>query len=562
MKLIKTIKGIMLFVFFARIFFSCEEEKDIPNNDPIIALQSVVDSLGGIHVIENLKNISYTTTGASYEYEQNGPNQVEELLVNNYVYDLVSFIGERKLSINYKKNLGLFPFKYNSPKTEIIINDKRGMLEGQYNFGSIYLGFNQKVPLSIERMEALLKVQLMSNPLALIKVLAQETDLTTETSKGIFQLSTIIDNLKIEVVINPKTNLPERATIIESDFMFGDTPFVVNYSDWEPIGETKYPRCITHTFRGDVLRKETISSIALNNTDIPDDHFNVPILGEGGVYNKEKAERGYLFSQWYHRMFYMHLTLDQDLSKAFLLEEADLSQFNLRSQRVSDHIKIIGRPDVTIWGVAIKTSKGVYFVDSSINDIWAKAIMNTTRKAFPNEKFLGVIPTHIHGTHISGIREFAANMKDIYIGASGESFVKEVLASKHLLVPDTYENLNKMNKIHPVSEKEIIGDNEIVIYDFSIKDIPNNPHSKDLVAVYVPKEKTLIQTDFYYSGLAENVFNNKTLRQFQEPIKQSLKQRAQFVLKFIEEKQLDVEKIISTHGGVGSIDDVKVIANY
>ncbi len=564
MKSLKVIKRIssfnMLVVFFIGTCFSCKTD-DADTGSYTVTLQSVIDNLGGIDVIKKLENISYTSTGTAYEHEQDGPNQAEEHQINQYSYDLISLIGERKLNINYTKNLALFPFTYNSPKTQVIIDNKKGSLEGEYNFGSIYLGFNRKVPLSSARMEALLKVQLMSNPLALIKALSQTTDVTTKVENGVFELSTIIDGLKIKLEVNPKTKLPEKATVLESDFMFGDTSFTVNYANWESVGSTKYPKHITHTFKNDVLREETITNIKINGS-LSDDSFTLPNLDTELTYNEANAKKGYMFSQWYQRMFYMHLTLDQDLSTAFLLERADLSQFNLKSQKVSDHIKIIGRPDVTIWGVAIKTSKGVYFVDAPINNTWAKGIINVAKNVFPNETLMGVIPTHTHGTHISGIREFAANMEHIYVGKSGQSFVENVLESKHTLHPDAYASSTKTNVIHPIDEKEIIGDNEIIIYDFSHDDTSNNPHSEDLVAVYIPKDKTLIQTDFYYSGFAENVFHNKTMGQFAEPIKQSLKKRSQFVLKFIKEQQLDVQIIISTHGGVGTIQDIRAIANY
>jgi glyoxylase-like metal-dependent hydrolase (beta-lactamase superfamily II) len=475
--------------------------------------------------------------------------------------NVISKMGERKLNMDYDSYNCVYPFKYNSPECSIIIDNLNGSIKGQHNIASIYLGFDNSNVLNSGRLESLLKIQLMSNPLEFLKILLDKGDVAIDNEEGTLTMSTIITGLNIKLEVDPDSLLPKKAVVQESDFLLGDTNFEVVYGNWVQVNDVKYPTEITQLFRNQSLRKEVLSNIELN-PEINEDTFTPLETDVPNLYNIVDAKKGMLFSQWYQRMFYMNLTLDQSLFPAFVLENVNLSQFNLRNQYVGENIKIIGRPDVSVWSVAIKTDRGIYIVDSPISPSWSRSIINAAKEAFPEDNVVGVIPTHVHGTHFSGIRELSSEVSDIYVGSGSASFVDEVLMSDHTLVPDTFSSNNSNPMIHTIENKILIDGGEIEAYVLKTQNYPTNPHSEDLVVVYVPEYKALIQADFYYAGIAENIFKGLTARPFSEEVKQSLKSRAQFLLSFIQEKKLDVENVIGVHGGLTTMDELVSVSNY
>lgn len=543
-------------------YISCNNADDneniITRNE--ISVSQVISSLGTPETLADFKTISYDVEGSSFEYGQDGPYVEFPINDSSYKYGFSSELSSRKAKLEYSFINYKYPFQYYSNGTTLIVNDLQGSISGEYDLRSIYVGFTEATALHASRIEAILKLHKMANPLELLKEIAVKYGSSYKTKTNSFLVPTGIEGLDIEVFIDKDTFLPVKSVVKESDYLLGDILFKIVYSDWTTIDGFLMPAHLDHYINEDRVRSESISNIKIN-PQLTQDHFEVE-TSEPRAYNLVEAKDGIYFSQWYIRLFYQSIPLDQPLNIALAMEDQDLSQFNVGSQYISENIKIIGRPDVSIWPVAIKTASGVYIVDSPVSEKWAKSVLNVVANKFPSEPVVGVIPSHIHNTHFAGIRKLAAEGGNIYVGSGGVEFTNFVLGQPHSLVPDTMSRSGNTVNIIEIDKVTYLDGGAVEIHPFAIPDAGVNPHAEDLTVVYVPAEKVLIQTDFFYAGVSHNIFSERTPKTFSEEVKQSLKLRAQYLLNFIQQKNLDVTKIIALHGGVATLEEVRQVADY
>ncbi|MBE7172501.1 MAG: MBL fold metallo-hydrolase [Williamsia sp.] len=540
--------------------------KDDKTNADEIKLQQVLDALGGKDIINQVHTVSYTANAASFEYEQAGPTVADPINVNNHNYNFSAELNTRKVRLEYSAINFHYPFVYDAKGALIVINDKEGFISGEYNWSSYYLGTVAPAALFSSRIEAILKNQMMADPLELLKEVLSRQSASSTTTNGAFSIPTRIEGLNIELVIDPATHLPSRARIPESDYLLGDVSFEIAYEDWVNTSGARYPSKLSFTLHGKKIKSEVLTNIVLNPA-LPANNFSLQVPYERLAYNYDEGNLGIYASQWYHRLFAGGIGLDQPLNNgALVLDKFDLSTFGMPSQMLGPNLRLIGRPDASNWAAAINTSTGILVVEAPLNPGWTRSILNAVHTAFPGKKIIGVVSSHTHYDHFGGIREMAQEAGTVYVGKGGTLFADSVFNSKHTLLPDKL-SLNAT----PVAVKEVTGitsvDNGAVkIHLLKTKNgagnpfSHDNPHSWDMVVVYVPEYEALIQADFLYAGIFLKIWKGPTAHSFTGPAREELKKRANFLLDYIQEKNLKVSKIIGIHGGLATLDDLKEVA--
>jgi len=552
---------ILLLILFS---FSCKNDEDLSNSGKI-ELKQVLEALGGETKINSINTVSYDVEGSTFEYEQQGPVVSYPINGNNHSYHFSSELNRRKVRMEYDAIHFNYPFVYNGNGALLIINNKEGVLQGQYNWSSYYLGATEPKAIYSARLEAVLKNQKMANPIELIKDVNLKNNSSNQSTDNTFLIPSGVDNLNIELVIDENTFLPIKAKIMEADFLKGDVIFEIIYSDWTQVSGIKYPTNLTYKYNGDVIRTESLSNILID-PQLPEDNFD---LGERTQisYDEEQAKYGIYSSQWYHRLFAGGIPIDQPLNNgALILEDFDLSAFGMQTQTIGENLKIVGRPDSSNWSVAIKTSSGIHIVEAPINPRWTRSIINAVKNEFPNQPIKSLIPTHTHYDHLGGIREMAAEVDKIFVATKGIPIIESILNSTHELLPDALSINPNSYSIEEVTGITKIDNGAIEIHLLKTSDADGNPfavnnsHSEDMVVIYVPEYQTLIQADFLYAGIFLKIWNGEMTNAFTGRARIELSNRASFLVDYIEEKGLNVTKIIGIHGGVSSFNDLKNVA--
>lgn len=563
------LKNVLLGVFFLSFLSSCKGDDDSnssnppvdPQPDSEVTIRDVLDALGGITEISDVGSLKYTVNGKAFEYEEAEPNQPNPIEVREYSFSLVSELNSRKLRLEYSDFNSKYPLVYSGQAAKIIVNNEQGSISGQYDVASYYFGAVNPTALFGNRIEALLKNHQMSNPLELVKeVFSNANNPNFRSSDLKYSIPTKVAGLNIELHIDKSTFLPLKATIQESDYLYGDTTFEVIFEAWAESSGIMFPSAISYNFRENTIKTESISNVVINPS-LEADVFTVEDVANPIPYDSDLGQKGIYFSQWYSRFFDASIALDLPLTQALVAADAWIP-FGIPDQTIGENVKIIGRPDTLYWGIAVKTSEGVIFIDPNVSPEWSRAMINATQSAqgFPDEDIVGVVATHTHVDHFGGIRELASESETVYINKTAKAELEAVLTSSHTLVPDNLALNPKNIDIIEVDRVLQIDGGAVELHAVNMSDSGNNPHSENMILVYVPEYKVVIQADLFNAGGLFAIFAGATLFPMDDATKAIFKERAQFLLDYINDNELDVTTIIGAHGGVATLQQLQFVA--
>jgi hypothetical protein len=554
-----------LMIFIILIFIlhiSCEKNTD--NEQFIVDVNIILESIGGKDNIKNANSISYASFGKTYEWEQPTPVEPNPLQASYYNSIFSSELNNRKIRIDYEYIQYRHPFEYRVHDGLHIINDKKGTVSGEFNWASFYYNDHSPNPMHSSMIESILKNQKMANPVELLREYILDEN-NVKFSNGKFIFPTRIKDLNIELVINEKTHLPLRAEISEADYLQGDSKFDVRYENWIDVNGLKYPSVISYYLNDRILKEEQLSNITFNPI-FDKNHFiplEVPIEL---AFDEDNADTGILRSQWFHRWTAWGIRMDPPYDKGAIIgEKFDLSHIEMIDQTISDNVKMVGRPDLP-WSVLIRTKKGIYIWEAPLHNALTKSIIEVTKREFSNEPIIGAIVSHTHHVFFSGIRELVAETGKVYVGKEGVNFAKKVMNSKHTLLPDILTLFPRDVEIISVDSIIDIDNGELQIHPLITSDpigTPNSgPHSTDMLILYIPACETIVQGDMQWEGVFMNIWYHKTAVGYTHETIIELKRRANYLLDYIREHNLKVTKVVGSHGGVGTIKELEDIANY
>ena len=561
-------KRLLYFFFFASFVslcaLSCDEEEMIvpPQPKPTEStLSDVIGALGGLPTINGLDHLFYIVDGKSYEHEEEEPGHSNPILLRDYNYALYTHLNHRNIRVDYTGISSKYPFEFEAGESSFVIKDKVGVSSGQYDFSSLYFGLVNPVALHAPRIEAMLKNYVMSNPYEIIKrVMAINSDLNTMTTDNKFTLPTLVSDLNIEIEINLETHLPVKATIMESDFLHGDVLFEVSYSGWSTAESLKYPAKITYTYNGNIIKEEQITEVT-ENPIIKDGLLEPEELQELIFYDPEYALKGVFHTQWYDRLFSLGFPIDIPLNPALVMRDQWVAA-GLPDQTIGENVKIIGRPDLSYWAIAIKTPGGVYIVDAPLNQEWCQSIIQAIKgpDGFPGEDIVGVIPTHSHFDHFGGIRELAAEAEVVFMHHEGEEILFSILNANHNIKPDRLAQNEKPVNVTGIDGVLSLEGGILELHAIDMAEEDNNPHSDNMLIVYVPEHELIIQADLFNAGVLVALYAGQGAVPLGNSTIATWNNRAKFLMKYIKEKNLKVSKIIGAHGGVASMAQLEFVA--
>lgn len=184
----------------------------------------------------------------------------------------------------------------------------------------------------------------------------------------------------------------------------------------------------------------------------------------------------------------------------------------------------------------------VLVVEAPLNDATSKRVMAKIKETVPDKPIKYVVPTHFHDDHSGGIRTYMGEGVTVVTTPGNKAYFEKVAQAVRTIAPDTLS----LNPRPPVIEtiqnmKKVFTDGEHTV---ELYDIGPGPHAKEMLVVYLPKEKILFEGDMLGlpAGSALIPAANETTLHFAERLKAM---------------GLAIDKIASVHGRTATMEDLR-----
>jgi len=188
--------------------------------------------------------------------------------------------------------------------------------------------------------------------------------------------------------------------------------------------------------------------------------------------------------------------------------------------------------------VAIEMDKHFLIVDAPLTNEYTKRVFDAIKKINPSKPIRYVVNTHHHVDHFGGVAHAFIESSTVITHYSNEELYKkyfpqintQLISAPILFVKDQIRFEDSKNTVLIIHAK-------------------GNNHASDMLMVYLPNKKILIQADMFSSSIAGPVNSNRY-----DPFVQEL-------FEIIKEKKISIEKIIPLHGPIVSYQEFLTIVN-
>ncbi len=177
----------------------------------------------------------------------------------------------------------------------------------------------------------------------------------------------------------------------------------------------------------------------------------------------------------------------------------------------------------------------IVVIEGPQNEMRANQIIGQAKMLVPNKPIRYVINTHAHTDHSGGLRPFVAEGATILTSQVNKGYYEKIFKNPHTLVPDRLSQMNPQpkTKVEYVGESKKLTDGQ---HEIDIYHLQNSMHADDMLIVYLPKQKVLLEADEF------NV-PNQVATQPPNPVNYYQTN----LLANIERLKLDVDRIIPVH---------------
>jgi glyoxylase-like metal-dependent hydrolase (beta-lactamase superfamily II) len=243
-------------------------------------------------------------------------------------------------------------------------------------------------------------------------------------------------------------NLVERVDGTLSNPVLGDMAVTVSYEDYRDFGGVKFPTKIRQMYGGFPALELTIAEVRANgpaDIKVPD---NVRLAGNP-----------------YTRV---------------------------QSQKAADGVWYVSGG--SHHSVVIEMKDHLIVAEGPLNDDRALAVIAEARKLVPGKPIKYLIVSHHHFDHSGGVRAFAGEGATIVTHDASRAFFEQIVAAPATVGPDHLARSGRKATVEGVLDRRELSDETRTI---EVRHIAGIQHADDMLMVYLPKEKFLIQADAY-----------------------------------------------------------------
>jgi glyoxylase-like metal-dependent hydrolase (beta-lactamase superfamily II) len=327
---------------------------------------------------------------------------------------------------------------------------------------------------------------------------------------------------ELHIYFDRATRLPAQVDILEYDPLEGDSSFLLRYGDWRKMNGVMMPFSLRYELNGKPLQEEQIKSIQ-NNVAFVANPFAIP-----ESVRAQKTDAAPIASQWILRRVAGNVSY-QDFGRPPSVEW----------NRLADGVhKLQGTGHATI---VVEMKDHLVVVEGPLYEERTAPVVKSIQEKFPNKPIRYVIPTHHHLDHAGGIRAMMATGAAIVTPFSAKEFYAQVARSTHTRRPDSLTK-NKSAVII-----EAFGGGPRVLTDgarrVEVYPLPTS-HAEDLVVIYLPAEKILIEAD-HISPRNGQVRSAPAVKEF---------------VAALDKLNLDVATIVGIHGDSATLQAARAAA--
>jgi glyoxylase-like metal-dependent hydrolase (beta-lactamase superfamily II) len=353
-------------------------------------------------------------------------------------------------------------------------------------------------------------------------------------------VSFTIGKYRVNGTINDK-NLVELTDTWFPNPVYGDMDYEMRYTKYKNFDGVQFPTMV-HVHQGDPRLNPAHNSYEYNVTDVK---ANVPVtpMPVPKVVRTAAAAPGIASYQ------------------------------RAESQRLADGIWLLAGGSHN--SVLVEFKDFATVVEAPQNEARSLAVIEEVNRLLPNKLIRYVVNTHHHFDHAGGLRTYLSQGTTVITHESNKQYYLDIMLhpAPRELQPDRMALYNPMYMISrrpaPIetvanfaggpgggAAKYVVTDGERILEIFHVQDMAyeledqsyaQGNHSADMLMVYLPKERILINADLY-SPPAEGTLLAPTA---------GIRTLYQNVLK----QKLEVERHVPIHGRVGSNDEfLKIVS--
>jgi glyoxylase-like metal-dependent hydrolase (beta-lactamase superfamily II) len=275
------------------------------------------------------------------------------------------------------------------------------------------------------------------------------------------------------VYFDENTRLPVQCEILEDDPLEGDSSYLLRYGDWRKVDDILLPFSLRYELNGKVLQEEQLRSVQHNLTFIADP-YNVP-----AEFRAHKTDVTPIASQWILRRVAGNVSY-HDLGRPPAIQWITLA-VGVYKMSGSSHATIV-----------IEMNDHLIAVEGPLYEARTAPVIRSIKERFADKPIRYVIPTHHHLDHAGGIRAFMAEGAIVVTPFIAGEFYRRVAKAPHTRRPDSLERVKS-----PVVIETFGGGFRSLADGKRTVEIHPMPtaHAEDLVVVYLPAEKMVIEAD-------------------------------------------------------------------
>jgi glyoxylase-like metal-dependent hydrolase (beta-lactamase superfamily II) len=273
---------------------------------------------------------------------------------------------------------------------------------------------------------------------------------------------TALGKYRVNGTINAQ-NLVERVQTWVPNPVFGDMVYEHRYSEYKDYNGVKFPT-VLHSHQGD------------------------PRLNPG------------------HNWMEVRVTSAQPNAAATAMtvpdavRQATIPAVVAQSQRLANGVWLIAGGSHN--SVLVEFRDYVAVVEAPLDEARSLAVIAEVQKLVPNKPIQYVINTHHHFDHSGGLRTYVAHGATVVTHQANRDFYEQVLfyPSPRTLQPDLLSSRypwfagNRIPPIETVNQKYVLSDGTRTL---DILPVQGLNHNSNMLLVYLPTEKILVNADLY-----------------------------------------------------------------
>ena len=343
--------------------------------------------------------------------------------------------------------------------------------------------------------------EFLSHPIGFVQAAYSPGVTVTETpAPGNMRKVTINPmGFTVSMVIDPRTNLPASIERTIYQPMLGDVAFITDWSDYQDSGGIRMPMRVAQRYEN-LFR---LGEVKLSASRVDADVGNIAAT--------------------------------DSIRSAVVQAGAPPAAPTITVDTLAPGVwRIAGQSHHTI---AIEQSNRVVLVEAPQSDARTLAAIAKARELAPAGKPVDlVINTHHHFDHSGGFRAAVSQGLQVATHQGNKDFYERVVyPRRHTSQPDALTQNPKPLRLMTIGDRHVMRDD---LRTIEIHHVAGNAHNGNMLVVYLPAEKILIQADLY-NPPAANLPANAPPPVFP------------FVANLVENvtrKNLQVERVVGIHG--------------